>query len=172
MTTSTNPTSTQPASTQPTDTNQTGGPDIIPIEWGDVVDVVTAAGDGVFLATTGGDGRPHVAWVMPGWSDERMWIAIFADSQKTANLRHTTETAMTCDATPETNVIIRATARLVDDLTEVADLWNRGVLPYDPTMFFTGPDDQRLQFVELTPTHASIRALGPGPVRRWRPSTT
>lgn len=164
------PTPTNQTSVKRTDTNQPDGSDTVAITWGELVNTVTGSGDGVFIATTGTDGRPHVTWVMPGWDDERMWISIFANSQKAANLRHRTDTAMTCDATLETNVIIRATARLVTDQSEVSDLWDAGVLPYDPIMFFTGPDDPQLQFVELTPTHASIRALGPGPVRRWHPS--
>ena len=36
------------------------------LAWDDLVATVTAAGGGVFLATAGADGRPHVAWVMPG----------------------------------------------------------------------------------------------------------
>ncbi len=77
---------------------------------------------------------------------------------------------MTCAATPEVNVLIRATARLVDDRDEVARRWSEGVLPYDPGAFFSGPDDPQALFVELRPTTASIHALTPGPVRRWTSS--
>ena len=161
--------STQPNQTDPITTGQ---PAIVGMTWDELVATVTSVGDGVFLATTGGDGRPHVAWVMPGWADERMWITVFADSQKATNLRHCADAAMTCAATPEANVLIRATARLVTDTEEVSLLWNGGVLPYDPTTFFSGPDDPQVQFVELVPTHASVRVLGPGPVRRWRAATS
>jgi len=139
------------------------------LTWNEVVDTVTAAGGGVFLATTGADARPHVAWVMPGWADERMWVATFASSQKAANLRHRTDVAMTCAARPEANVLIRATARLVTDRAEAAKLWADGVLPYDPGDFFQGPDDPETQFVELIPTSARIAELGPASPRRWRP---
>lgn len=142
-------------------------PATVPLAWTELVDAVTTAGSGVFLATTGGDGRPHVAYVMPGWDDERMWISIFGNSQKAANLRHSTAVAMTCDPSLETNVLIRATARLVTDPAETAHLWDAKRLPYDPSLFFSGPDDPLTQFVELVPTHASIRVMGPGPVRRW-----
>jgi general stress protein 26 len=140
------------------------------LTWTDLVDTVTAAGGGVFLATTGADGRPHVAWVMPGFADERMWLATFASSRKAANLRHCADVAMTCAATPETNVLIRATARLVTDRAEAAQLWADGVLPYDPGAFFQGPDDPEALFVELIPTHATIAELGPATPRRWRPT--
>ena len=157
---------TQP-DTEPTTGEGTAPPEIVPLTWTNLVDAVTAAGAGVFLATAGADGRPHVAYVMPGWDDERMWISIFGNSQKATNLRHCTAVAMTCDPSLETNVLIRATARLVNDPAETARLWDAKPLPYDPSMFFAGPEDPLTQFVELVPTHASIRPMGPGPVRRW-----
>jgi general stress protein 26 len=137
------------------------------LAWTDVVATVTAAGGGVFLATTGADGRPHVAWVMPGWADERMWLATYTSSQKATNLRHRADVAMTCAPRPEANVLIRATARLVTDGDEAAKLWADGVLPYDPTNFFRGPQDPETQFVELIPTDATITDLGAAAPRRW-----
>jgi general stress protein 26 len=140
------------------------------LAWSDLVATVTAAGRGVFLATTGADGRPHVAWVVPGWGDERMWLATYTSSQKATNLRHCSDVAMTCAPTPEANVLIRATARLVTDREEAARLWADGVLGYDPSNFFKSPEDPETQFVELIPTHATIAELGPGAPRRWQPS--
>jgi len=84
--------------------------------------------------------------------------------------RHSPQVAMTCAATPEVNVLIRATARLVDKREEAARRWAEGVLPYDAGAFFSGPDDPEALFVELRPTTASIHSLAPGPVRRWTPS--
>ena len=140
------------------------------LAWGDLVATVTAAGGGVFLATTGADGRPHVAWVSPGWADERMWLATYTSSQKATNLRHRADVAMTCAPTPEANVLIRATARLVTDVEEAKRLWADGVLPYDPANFFQGPEDPETQFVELIPISATVAELGPGAPRRWRPA--
>ncbi len=140
------------------------------LAWSDLVATVAAAGNGVFLATTGADGRPHVAWVVPGWADERMWLATYTSSQKAANLRHRPDVAMTCAPTPESNVLIRATARLVTDHAEASRLWADGVLGYDPSNFFQGPTHPETQFVELTPTSASIAVLGPGAPRRWQPT--
>ena len=140
------------------------------LTWTDLVDTVTAAGGGVFLATTGADGRPHVAWVMPGFADERMWLATFASSQKAANLRHCTDVAMTCAATPETNVLIRATARLVTDRAEAAQLWADGVLPYDPGDVLPGSRRPRGAVRRADPDPATIAELGPATPRRWRPT--
>jgi len=143
----------------------------VPLSWDELVAAVQAAGEGVYLATTGPDGRPHVAWVSPGFADERMWISTFASSQKAYNLRHHPDVAMTCAATPEANVLIRGTARLVDDPAETARRWADGVLPYDPGAFFSGPDDPEALFVEIRPTMGSIHALAPGPTARWRLGT-
>ena len=141
-----------------------------PLSWDELAAAVNGAGEGVFMATSGSDQRPHVAWVMPGWADERLWISTFASSQKAANLRNCQEVALTCAPQPDNNVLIRATARLVEDPAETAELWAAGVLPYDPAMFFSGPEDPEALFVELRPTVASINALGMAPVRRWRPT--
>jgi general stress protein 26 len=151
------------------DTTSTTAP-VVPLPWDELEAAVTGAGPGVFLATTGADGRPHVAFVSPGWAPGSLWIATFASSQKATNLRHSPHVAMTCPATPEVNVLIRATARLVDDPAEATRLWDDGVLPYDPSAFFSGPTDPEAQFVELRVTGASIHPLGPGPVRRWQPA--
>ena len=140
------------------------------LSWDDLGATIAAAGGGVFLATSGADHRPHEAWVVPGWADERLWISPFASSQKAANLRHNPAVAMTCAATPETNVLIRATARLVDDPAEQAELWSGGVLPYDPAAFFSGPEDPEALFVELRPTTASVHSLDGSAARRWRPA--
>lgn len=144
--------------------------DEIPLPWDELRDAVTAAGDGLYLATVGADGRPHVTFVSPGWADERLWISVFGNSRKAANLRHRPEAAMTCAPSIELNLLIRADARLVTDPAETRQLWDDGVLPYDPGAFFSGPDDPNAQFVELLPTTASIHPLGPGPTRRWRRS--
>ncbi len=128
------------STSQPTTTTP---PATIPLSWDDLAATVADAGDGMFIATSGADRRPHVTWVMPGWADERLWISIFADSQKAANLRNCPDVAMTCAPKLDANVLIRATARLVDDPDEVGRLWADGVLPYDPGMFFSGPEDPR-----------------------------
>ncbi len=159
-----NQTTTTPTATTPT------AAEALPLSWDELVAAVNHAGDGVFLATSGSDHRPHVAWVMPGWADERLWISTFASSQKATNLRNCQEVAMTCAPQPDANILIRATARLVEDPAETAALWAAGVLPYDPGMFFSGPEDPEALFVELRPTVASINALGAAPVRRWRPA--
>ena len=145
-------------------------PTIAPISWTELRDAVVAGGGGLFLATADASGRPHVAFVSAGWGDERLWTSSFASSRKVANLRQRADAAFTCAPSPEVNLLIRAKARLVTDLDETRQLWNDGVLPYDPSAFFSGPEDPQTQFVEFTPTVATIHPLGPGEWKRWSPS--
>jgi general stress protein 26 len=147
------------------------GPTVFSISWSELQEAVAAAGDGLFLATADANGLPHVAYVSAGWGDERLWISSFASSRKIANLRQRPDAAFTCAPSPEMNLLIRATARLVTDAEETRRLWDGGVLPYDPGLFFSGPDDPETQFVEFTPTVATIHPLGPGASKRWRPSS-
>lgn len=146
-------------------------PSVVPITWTELQAAIEPAG-GMFLATADASGRPHVAFVSTGWGDERLWISSFASSRKVANLKQRTDVALTCAASPDVNLLIRATARLVTEPTETTRLWNEGVLPYDPSAFFSGPDDPETQFVELTPSVATIHPLGPGAWKRWRPATS
>jgi general stress protein 26 len=145
-------------------------PEILPIAWPELRQLVEGTGDGLFLATADETGLPHVAFVSPGWADERLWISTFANSRKAANLRQRADVALTCAPSPETNLLIRARARLVVDPAETARLWSAGVLPYDPSAFFSGPEDPLTLFVEIVPTVATIHPLGPGPWHRWRAS--
>jgi len=147
----------------------TEGPAEVPLGWDELREAVQATGDGLYLATVGPDGRPHVAYVSAGWADRRLWISSFASSRKIANLTAEPRAALTCPPTPEVNVLIRAEARIVTDPAEARRLWDEQVLPYDPSQFFSGPEDPEARFVELRPTTASIHTLWPSPTRRWRP---
>lgn len=146
-------------------------PETVDMTWDELRDIVQTATEGVYLATADGDGQPHVAFVQPGWADDgRLWFTSFASSRKIRNLRSRPEVAITCAPSPTFNLLLRAEARLVEDLAETRRLWDGGVVPYDPSMFFQGPEDPETQFVELRPTVATIHPLGPGPVHRYRPT--
>lgn len=145
-------------------------PTELPLAWDELHAAATATGDGLYLATVDPAGRPHVAYVSVGWADERLWMSSFASSRKARNLAANPIASLTCPPSPEVNLLIRAEARLVHDLDETRDLWARGVLPYDPSAFFSGPEDPETQFIELLPTVASIGTLWPSPPRRWRRS--
>lgn len=149
------------------DTTTEPEPTSLPLTWSDLRDAVGATGDGLYLSTVGADGRPHVAYVSAGWADERLWISSFASSRKARNLAEHPVAALTCPPSPELNVLIRAEARLVDTVEETRQLWDDGVLPYDPSEFFAGPEDPQTQFIELRPSTASISTLWPSPTRRW-----
>jgi len=139
------------------------------VTWDDFVETCQTLGDGMFIATVHGDGRPHLAWVVPGFADGKLWFSTYRSSQKSINLRGGSEVALHWLQRPDALALCRATARLIDDPAESNRLWESGPLPYDLNNFFTGADDPGLLFVELTPTSASIGSLDPStPRRRWR----
>jgi general stress protein 26 len=123
-----------------------------------------------WVATSRPDGSPHLAAVWGLWHDDAFHFSTGGRSRKARNLAANPIASLTCPPSPEVNLLIRAEARLVHDLDETRDLWARGVLPYDPSAFFSGPEDPETQFIELLPTVASIGTLWPSPPRRWRRS--
>jgi general stress protein 26 len=127
------------------------------MEWNDVVTRAQAArGDGVFLSTSGGDGRPHVAWVGIGYGDETFWTATFTSSQKAKNLSANPAVALHWQEHREHLVFARASARLIDSEVERRALWDSAVMPYSLEMFWSSADDPELQFVELVPEKVTI----------------
>jgi general stress protein 26 len=127
------------------------------MEWNDVVTRARAArGDGVFLSTSGGDGRPHVAWVGIGYGDETFWTATFTSSQKAKNLSANPAVALHWQEHREHLVFARASARLIDSEVERRALWDSAVMPYPLEMFWSSADDPELQFVELVPEKVTI----------------
>ncbi|OWY59179.1 hypothetical protein B7486_75975, partial [cyanobacterium TDX16] len=141
------------------------------VEWDDVVRECSDAADGAFMATVGADGRPHVAWVGVGFDGDRVWTATDRPSQKAKNLQAGSDVALHWPEDPKRLIFMRATARMVEDDDEVRRCWDSGVLPYEPTTFWSGPDDERLLFVELVPQTASVwRGDITRPPDRWRRS--
>lgn len=142
------------------------------LTWAELRTSCVELGDGAFMATVQADGRPHVAWVGIGFDDdERMWTATYVSSQKARNLAHRADVALHWPERADRLVFARARARRVDDSAEIAELWSRGVLPYDQAQFFGSPDNPELLYVELTPTRASVHDGDPShPPAVWRPS--
>lgn len=144
------------------------------MDWDDFVGRARAVrADGAYLATVGADGRPHVAWVGIGYGDQTLWTATFRNSQKVVNLRHQPAVALHWQESPDDLIFARATARLVDDTSEVGRLWVSGLLPYDLHAFWSSPDDPELPFVELVPERVSISGSDPtAPPAVWRRTLT
>lgn len=118
------------------------------------------------------DDRPHLAWVGIGLGEETFWIATFRGSRKQRNLEAEPRFALHWQEHAEHLLFCRGRARLVDDPGEARELWSSGLFPYDLSMFWSGPEDPVLQFVELVPHH--ISATGSDHMAQpeiWRPTT-
>jgi general stress protein 26 len=59
---------------------------------------------------------------------------------------------------------------ILDDVDEKKRIWNSGLLPYNPADFFGTPENPELVLLKVTPTSATVIALGgEGPsVQRWK----
>src|SRR5690349_78524 len=98
------------------------------MNWTDVLGRIRAnRADGAFLATSGPDGRPHVAWVGLGLGDETFWTATFRGSRKHRNLEFEPRFALHWQEHTEHLLFGRGRARLVTDPAEARELWASGV---------------------------------------------
>jgi general stress protein 26 len=139
------------------------------IPWQEVVALADELGPIVYLATVSPAGRPHVSPV--GLRLEAARNGYTATSRDSVKGRHLAAGSEVAVHWPEGDgsrlLLLHARARLIDDPAEVRRCWDRGVLPYDPTTFWSGPDDPQLRFVELEATVAIVTSWG-RPTRRWR----
>jgi general stress protein 26 len=138
------------------------------MRWGEVVEVCRAIAPGAFLATTGADGRPHVAWVGLAFGDTDLAMATHRRTQKARNLHANRQVALHWPLGNHPQVFVRAEARLLEDPADIATRWAAGGFPYDLAAFFGSPDNPELLFAVLAPSRASVqRALGQPP-EIWR----
>lgn len=143
----------------------------VPLTWEEVADAAEAISWITYVATVGRDGRPHVAVVAPGMSEEgRVWFATRRDSQKHRNLIGNGEVSFHWPVSTGSGpgeLFVRGVARLHDTDAARQRHWNR-VVPYDMTNFWGSPDNRDLILVETRVTRASL--MGPEFVRRvWTP---
>lgn len=139
-------------------------------------ELVRAAGDidwVTYVASSGPDGRPHVAPVSPGFTEGTIWFGSRSSSRKVRNLRGNPNITFHWPVTPGSGpgeLFARGVATLHDSEAARRRLWEDGVLGYDPIPFFRSPDNPDLVFVETAVSYASL--LGPGFIRDiWRPGS-
>ena len=147
------------------------------MQWSDVADQLRAQ-QFLFLATVGPDDRPHVAMVAPVCDDDApggpvVWVATNRSSRKAVNAMARPDVAAHAAVDPargRSQVFFRGTVEVVDDPAQNARLWNSGLMPYDPAMFFGTPDNPDMVLLRITPTYASSLSMGSAPLT-WTPAT-
>ncbi len=139
--------------------------------WDEFVQGARAISWLVYVGTSQTNGRPHVAPVAPGFTDNTIWFATRTGSRKFRNLSENPLAAFhwpVGGTEGPGELFARGTASLYTALEDRQRLWSAGVLPYDPAGFFGSPETPDLAFVETSVEHASI--LGPDFQRRtYRP---
>jgi general stress protein 26 len=138
------------------------------MRWEEVVEVCRSIAPCAFLATTGADGRPHVAWVGLAFGETDLTMATHRHTRKARNLAANPQAALHWPLGNHPQVFMRAEARVLDRPDEIATRWAAGGFPYDLAAFFGSPDNPELVVAALSPTRASVqRALGQPP-EVWR----
>jgi len=115
-----------------------------------------------YLGTASADGRPHVAPVSPGFTQDTIWFATRTGSRKFRNLVENPRASFHwpvggIDGPGE--LFAEGGVRLYSSEADRRRLWAEANLSYDPANFFGGPETPDLAFVETIVTSASI--LGP-----------
>jgi general stress protein 26 len=138
--------------------------------WSEFVAGASASSWLTYLGTADAAGHPHVSVVAPGFSDGVIWAATRRSSKKFRNLVENPAIAFhwpVASGGPG-EMFARGTATLRVSADEVAGVWAAGVMPYDLTSFWKGPDDPELAFVETRVERASM--IGPDFVTKvWAP---
>lgn len=139
--------------------------------WDEFVQGASAVSWLVYVGTAQANGRPHVAPVSPGFTEDTIWFATRTGSRKFRNLSENPRAAFhwpVGGTEGPGELFARGTATLYTALEDRQRLWSAGVLSYDPAGFFGSPETPDLAFVETSVEYASI--LGPDFQRRtYRP---
>jgi len=132
------------------------------MEWSDVVRHLTGL---AHLATVTPDGRPHVSIVAPGVDGDTVWIGTTATSVTARNLTVMPSAALVWQ--PGAEVYVQADVEFVDDPDVKQRVWDAGVFPFDPAMFWGTADHPGFVLLRLAPTAATIMEhTEDGPTRR------
>jgi len=152
-----------------------------PIPWSRELEALEAFGgsdERSFLATTGPDGRPHLAGVGAVWHGGKVYVVSGPDTRKSRNLDGNPACAVSMSTKALDLVIEGEAERLTDEATlrRLAERYAQGGWParvgnraftYDYSAPSAGPPPWFLY--EITPTTVyAVLAEEPGGAMRWR----
>ncbi len=143
------------------------------MHWDEFVDAARSTSWLVYVGTADADGDPHVAVVSPGFSEGTIWFATRPSSKKFRNLAVNPKVAFhwPVDGDGPGEIFVRGAATVHMSIDARRTIWDSGVMPFDLSTFWSGPEDDDLAFVEVTVGLA--RLLGPGLKRQlWSPKPT
>lgn len=120
-----------------------------------------------YLGTADGEGRPHVAAVAPGFSEQTLWVATRRQSKKVKNLAINPNVGFHWPVAGGGPGELAAwgEAAIHDSAEDRVRIWNSGVMPYDLAGFFQEPGNPSLVFVEIAVIKA--RLFGPEGRKYW-----
>ena len=122
-----------------------------------------------YLATSDGQGSPHVVPVHPAWEGATIWIMTGTTAKKTRNITRNPNIAIHWEASDAGDgLMVWGQATVHDDAATKHRLWE-GIFDYDLSAFApNGPDSPEIVFLAIEPTKAAYaKAYGAGGVQRW-----
>lgn len=141
------------------------------MEWSDVTAAARAISWVAAFGTAGIDGRPHVSFVSPGFTDDgRLRIATRSASRKALNVSENSAVSLHWPVTGSGpgELFARGTASLHGDADELRRLWESADFVWEVDQFFAGGlDDPDLVMIDVAVTFA--RVLGPDGRHVWTP---
>jgi len=126
------------------------------MNWNDVIPHLNGL---LHVATADSGGAPHISKVAAAVDGATIWIATMRTSGKARNVAANPRVALMWDSGSE--AYVWGDAELVDDIEEKRRIWDSGLLPYDPAMFFGTVDNPLLVLLRVTPTRATVLTMGP-----------
>ncbi len=134
------------------------------MRWSDVEAAARRIHWGAFLATADTEGRPHVAFVSPGFLGGRIWVVSDGNTRKVRNVVRNPQVALHWPVDPDdTNLqlYVEGRATIHTDAESKSRLWSLKPVPWELGDFYGGPEDPQLTFIEIEPLYASLsQAIG------------
>ena len=142
------------------------------MDWYDVVDAARSISWVTAFSTAGGDGRPAVSFVAPGFADNKVFVGTRPTTRKIRNLAENAHVSMHWPVTTggPGQLFIRGTAVVRSTPEAKKAIWNNGGWSYDLSQFFQAVDNPDLVFIEVHPTYASLMGAD-FETTTWRPAT-
>ena len=134
------------------------------MDWSDVIPHLTGY---AHLATADATGVPHVSRVATVERDGDLVFFSNWSSKKVRNIAANPRVSIMF--APMAEAYLQGPVDLVDDHDAKSELWNSGLLSYDPAAFFQTAENPDLVLVVVHPASASVMTMdAQGPhVTRW-----
>lgn len=141
------------------------------LDWHQVVSEAKQVSADAYLATVDAHGMPHIAFVAPGFGDERIFIATDATTAKAKHIASNASVALHWPVNESNRqILIRGLAHILEGEAKVA-AWEAGHFDWDIAAWYEGPEDPSLALIEVMPHSAIVGRAHGDAIGRWHRET-